>query len=195
METKKEINIIPLNLDTITLSIKGVTPLLMDKMPEETLKAIQDKQTGIAKSGKKIRDIDKEIQLSVHTLPDGSVGFPAAGFKNALIECTSFVGDKMFSKKLVRGLKILNAENGLVPIKFKNQDILKHNIGANTKHTPQFHEWQTELTIRFDANNISASDIATLVDYSGFYYGIGIWSPRCKSGGSFGMYEVKKTTK
>lgn len=191
--TKTEISIIPLNLKTATFSIKGVTPLLMDKMSLETLKGIEDKQTGKVKSGKKVRDINKEILEAQHTLPNGDVGFPAAGFMNAFIECTSFVGDKFFSKKLVKGLKILNSENGLIPLKFKKQDVLIHNIESNTKHTPQFHDWNCQLTIRYDANNISEADIATLIDYAGFYYGIGIWAPRCKSGGSFGMYEIKKT--
>ena len=31
--------------------------------------------------------------------------------------------------------------------------------------------------------------------YAGFYYGIGIWSPRAKCGGKYGMYEVYKKQK
>ena len=38
---------------------------------------------------------------------------------------------------------------------------------------------------------MSEKDIAVLINYSGFYYGIGIWAPRCKSGGSNGMYCLK----
>lgn len=195
MENKKEISIVPINLATATFKVKGITPLLMDKMPSDTLQAIQDKQSGLAKSGKKVRDIENEIRQAVHTLPDKSVGFPAAGFLSGMIECTSFVGDKFFSKKLIRGLKIVNGTNGLIPIKFKKQDILVHNIESNTKHTPQFHDWECELTFQFDKNNISEKDIAILINYSGFYYGIGIWSSRCKSSGSHGLYQLKTTAK
>ena len=190
-ETETQIRIEAINIKKTKFSIKGKTTLLTDAMPEETLKAIQDKQTGKAKSGKKVRDIDLEIKNAIHTLPDGTVGFPAAGFKAGMIEATSFVGDKMFSKKLIRGIKIMNAVNGLIPIKFKKQDILIHNVGSNTKHTPQFHDWTCDLIIQYDANNVSDKDIAILINYAGFYSGVGIWSPRCKSGGEFGMYELQ----
>ena len=187
----QEIRVPALRLSKAKIPINGISPLLMDKMPQETLKAIEDKQSGKVKSGKKLRNIDKEIESAIHYLPDRTIGFPAQGFMAGLIESTSFIGDKFFSKKLVRGIKIMNTINGLVPIKFKKRDVLTHNVGSNTKHTPQFHDWETELVIQFDANNISETDIATLISYAGFYYGIGIWSPRCKSGGSFGMYQLK----
>ena len=87
----------------------------------------------------------------------------------------------MFSKKLLRGIQIVNAVEGLVPIEFKRQDVLSHSIQSNTKYSPQFHDWSCILQIQFDKNNISIEDIASLINYAGFYYGIGIWSPRCKS--------------
>ncbi len=190
LKIEKQVSIAPINIAKATFPILGKTPLLIDKMPEETLKKIQEKQTGKSKTGKEVRDINKEIENAVHYLPDGTIGFPAAGFTAGMIEATSFVGDKMFSKKLMRGLKILNAVNGLVPIKYKKRDILIHNVGSNTKHNPQFHDWSCDLEIQFDMNNISETDIATLINYAGFYSGVGIWAPRCKSGGNFGMYEL-----
>jgi len=190
-EIKQEISIPPIRIAKAKFNLVGKTPLLIDKMPEETLKKIQDKQTGVKKSGKEVRDIKREIDSAIHKLPNGKVGFPAAGFKAGMIESTSFVGDKFFSKKLLRGLKITNAVNGLIPISYKKQDILIHNVGSNTKHSPQFHDWNCELEIQFDKNNISEEDIAILINYAGFYYGIGIWSPRCKSGGDFGMYALQ----
>lgn len=190
IEVKKEISIPQINLAKATFPIKGKTPLLMDKMPEEVLQAIQDKQTGKGRSGKQTRVIEEEITRAIHTLPDGNIGFPASGFTAGMIESTSFVGDKMFSKKLIRGLRILNSVNGLIPIKFKTQDVNKHNVGSNTKYSPQFNDWSCELEIQFDANNISDKDIASLINYAGFYYGVGMWSPRCKSGGNYGMYEL-----
>jgi len=190
--TEAKITIQPIAIETAVFKIVGKTPLLIDKMPEDTLKAIEEKQCGVAKSKKKVRDIKDEVAKAMHLLPNGKVGFPSSGFKAGMIESTSFVGDKMFSKKLIRGLKIVNSVNGLIPIEFKKQDILQHNVGSNTKYTPQFHEWKAELQIQFDKNNLSITDIATLINYAGFYYGIGIWSPRCKSGGDFGMYELSK---
>ena len=41
--------------------------------------------------------------------------------------------------------------------------------------------------------NISAQDIVTLLNYAGYYCGVGMWRPKGRDGGSgtFGMYEVK----
>ena len=188
-ENKIEVRISPINVKTLKVGIKGKTPLLMDRFPDEAKKQILAKQTGITKSGKQLRDIQKEQLEAIHTTPDGKVGFPSAGFKSGMIESTSFVGDKMFSKKLLKGVKIMNGH--IIPIKFKKQDVLEHSIGSNTKFTPQFHDWECELHLQYDGNNISAQDLVILLNYAGFYYGLGIWSPRSKCGGDFGMYEVK----
>ncbi len=192
LEVKKEVSIAPIEVAKAIFQIVGKTPLLMDKMSKKVLKEIEDKQTGKSRTkGKKTRDIEEEMETAIHKTSDGIIGFPAAGFKAGIIEATSFVGNLKFpNKKQAKGLKILNGIDGLIPIKFKKKDILIHNIGSNTKHTPQFHDWSCDLEIQWDNNNFSASDIAVLINYAGFYSGIGIWSPRCKSGGDFGMYEL-----
>jgi len=186
--TNVEVRIAPINVKTIKIGIKGKSPLLMDKMPDETKMAILAKQTGVTKTNKQLRDVAKEQMRAVHLTPSGKIGFPSAGFKSGMIESTSFVGDKMFSKKLLKGVKIMNGP--IIPIDFKKQSVLEHSIGANTKFSPQFEDWKCELHIQYDGNNISAQDLVILLNYAGFYYGIGIWSPRSKCGGDFGMYEV-----
>jgi len=184
--------IAPIELSTFRVTIVGKKPLLMDKFPKEVAMAIVAKQTGASKTAKKTRDIEKEIEAAVHRLPTGEVGFPAGGLKAGMIEATSFVGDRDFSKKLIKGVKIKNAVNGLLALSFKKKDILEHQIGPNVKFSPQFHDWSITVEFEHDVNNISANDIITLLNYSGHYSGLGIWSPRSKCGGDFGLYEVKK---
>lgn len=195
-KTKKiEVKVQPLNLKRIKVPIEGMSALLMDRMSEEVKEGILAKQTGIAKSNKKaVRDVDKEVKDAIHVTKSGKIAFPLAGFKRGMMECTSFVGDKFFSKKLVSGaVKIVNAEEGLIPIKYKTQDILQHNVGSNTKFSPQFHGWWCTLDIMYDANNISSQDIITLLNHAGFYVGVGAWRPKSGGGGSgeYGTYQVK----
>lgn len=194
-ETKIEIKLEPIRVETLTLKIIGKTPLVMDRFPDSAQDQILAKQTGVAKSAKKkSRDTKAEIKDAIHVTSTGKIGFPAAAFKFGMMESTSFVGDKFFSKKLVSGsVKIINAVDGLIPIKYKKQSVLRHNIGHNIKFSPQFEGWEAELKIQFDANNISPHDIVTLCNYAGFYIGVGAWRPKCAKGGSgeFGMYEVK----
>ena len=193
-ENKISIVIQPIRLDRIKVPIKGKTNLIMARFPEEVKKEILGKQSGIAKGNKKkVRDTKQEIQDAIHITSNGEIGFPAFGFKKGMMECTSFVGDKNFSKKLVSGaVKIMNVDNGLIPIKFGKQTVLEHNVGSNTKFSPMFHNWSCELDIEYDQNNISAQDIITLLNYAGFYNGIGSWRPKGGGGGSgeYGMYEV-----
>ena len=194
-EVIKEIKMPEIQLNTVVVEIIGKTPLLMDRFPESAMDEILAKQTGLSKSSKrKIRDTKLETKNAVHMTSSGKIGYPVAGFKRGMMESTSFVGDKFFSKKLVSGaVKIVNAEDGLIPITFKKQDVLQHNVGSNIKFTPQFHNWGCKLEIQYDANNISPTDIVTLINYAGFYVGVGSWRPKCRDGGSgeFGMYAVK----
>jgi hypothetical protein len=194
-ESKIEVVLPPIAVKQLTVDIAGKTPLIMDRFPEEVQKEILAKQTGISKSSKKkVRDTKKEIREAIHITSNGEIGFPAAGFKRGMMEVTSFVGDKFFSKKLVSGaVKIMNVVDGLVPIKYKKQDVLKHSIGHNMKFSPQFHDWSARLVIQYDGNNITPQDIITCLNYAGFYVGIGAWRPKCSKGGSgeYGMYTVK----
>lgn len=192
-ETKLEMIVPTLNLGVLKVKIKGKTPLIMDKFPDDVREQILDKQIGITKGKKQLRDMDAEYDKAFHKLSNGEIGFPAQGFKSAMIESTSFVGSRDFSKKLLKGIQIINSEgNDLIPIKYKKISKLKHYPKAgNTKISPMLEDWECELVIQYDMNNISPQDLVNLLNYAGFYYGIGIWSPRAKCGGKYGMYEIK----
>ncbi len=189
----------PMNTATLKLGIDGKTDLIMDRFPKDVQDGILAKQAGLAKGGKKkLRDTKEECREAIHMTSKGVIGFPVFGFKKGMMEATSFVGDKAFSKKLVSGaVKIMNVDEGLIPIKFKKQTVLEHRIGNNTKFSPCFHDWSCELQIRYDKNNISAQDIVTLLNYAGFYNGIGAWRPKGAGGGSgeYGMFEVASNGK
>jgi hypothetical protein len=193
-EQKIEVRTTPLSQATIRVPIKGKTPLLMGKMDQAIIQEIVEKQSGKKMATKKIRDTEKEYKNSIHRTSTGIIGFPSGGFKGGMIDSAPRVGNRFFSKGLVMGgIRIINAIEGLIPIKYKKMDCLQHSVGAaKTMFSPQFHDWSCELVIQYDANNISASDIVNLLNYAGFYVGIGVWRPKGKDGGSgeFGCYEV-----
>ncbi len=191
--SKIEMVVPKLNIGMVSVKIKGTTPLLMDKFPESVRQEILDKQLGKTKGKKKIRDLDWEFENAIHRISDKVIGFPAQGFKSAMVESTSFVGSRDFSKKLLKGIQIINSEgNDLIPITYKKLSKLKHYPkDSNTKISPMLEDWECELVIQFDQNNIAPNDLVNLLNYAGFYYGIGVWSPRAKCGGKYGMYEVK----
>lgn len=191
-ETAIPIVVPRLKLNILRVGVKGTTPLLMDRFPESVREQILEKQRGLTKGKKQLRDLDLEFNNALHRIDKENMGFPAQGFKSAMIESTSFVGSKDFSKKLLKGIQIINSVgNDLIPIKYSKISKLTHYPkGGNTKISPMFENWSCELVIQYDANNISPQDLVNLLNYAGFYYGIGMWSPRAKCGGKYGMYEV-----
>lgn len=192
-DNKIEVQVTPLNLKKIKVKIEGMGQgLMMDKFPEEVRQSVINKQTTGKKGVKKLRDIDKEIQNAIYYIGPKQVGFPIGGIKSGMIQATSFVGGRDFSQKLLKHVQITNQINGLIPIKYKKQTVVKHTPKpGQTKFSPVFEGWEMELEIAYDANNISDSDITNLLNYSGLYCGLGAWSPKSKCGGPYGMYQLK----
>lgn len=196
--TKNEtVTISPMDLKVIKVEIEGIRPLIMDKKPDHVLENILAKQTGKTKITKEARDVEKEVKEAMHLTDDNEVGFPSYGFKKGMVECATFLGDKMFSKKLINGnVFIVNGQppNDLIPIKFKKQGVIKHAIGTNLKFSPCFFDWSCVLEIQFDNNNISQQDIITTLEHAGFKVGIGAWRPKGGGGGTgtYGMYRIKR---
>jgi len=183
-------NTVNLDIQVMDVMIRGRSPLIMSKFSEETKKDILSKQQGVKVIKKKVRDIKKEVEDATHKTQSGKVGFPFYGFKKGMIETTSFIGDKKFSKKLVSAIQILNVEDGLIPIEFKKRGQIEHFVNPNTLFSPIFYEWSCKLQIAFDSNNVSAGDVINLLNYAGYYVGLGCWRPKGKDGGSgvYGMY-------
>lgn len=58
MSNTIELKVPKLDIGILKIKVSGKTPLVMDKMPQSTIDAITDKQTGKKVSGgKKLRDI------------------------------------------------------------------------------------------------------------------------------------------
>lgn len=197
MNEIKEVVLEPLDIKQMSITVQG-NALLMDKFPERVKDEIIAKQTGEKRIKKSTRDIDREVKEAIHKTNDGQVGYPAAGFKLAMMDiAASFTKERKgntITKKLVSGaLRVVNQVDGLIPIKYKKQDVLEHQVFENTKYSPQFHDWEAELVFKYDATSLSPQDITTLLNYAGFRIGIGAWRPKGRKGGSgeYGMFQVK----
>ena len=61
---------------------------------------------------------------------------------------------------------------------------------ADIRYRAEFEEWEIPLKLTYHANGkYSVQQILNMVNYGGFYVGIGEWRPEKK--GQFGMYEIK----
>lgn len=188
MEKSKEVVISPVNLEDMFFGIEGVTPLLMNKFSDREKKDMVDHQTKKTRE-KKARNIEEEIEEKIHRLSDGTVGFPATGFKKAMTESAPYLTG--MNKKLAKGAFFVLGN--LVPIEYKKQQINEATVKIGkgitmVRFRPEFDGWSCSLHIRYNANQISAEQIVNLANLAGFHIGVGDWTPQ--HSGQNGMFRV-----
>ena len=193
MATKKseEISIKPLNLQTVEIRILGVTELITHKWSDKAKKMMLDKQMGKSVEKRPKKDPEEDYESSIYRLPDGSIGFPSAGFKAAIVgACRMFDGLPMtLAKQVIR----VNGE--FVKIEGEprmREDMVRLETGvADIRYRAGFPEWRTTLSITFNANIITPEMLINLVDAAGFG-GVGEWRPSSPKSatGSFGCFRV-----
>lgn len=194
---KLEVSIAPIKIATMELPIIGVTSLLMEKMSEGIRQQLVNLVTGQGKEKKKARDLAQEVKDKIHQDDKGNVGFPAGGFKKAMVEASVYLDGS--NKKLSKGsfFVIGNLQGDLVGIKFKKM-VTNRAVGRDSGINrapreiwrPEFQDWSATLHIRYNASQISPQQIVEIAKLAGFHIGVGSWNPQ--HGGNFGTFEVAK---
>jgi hypothetical protein len=193
---KQVVSLEPIQINEFVLNIKGDTPLLMHKFSDENKQDLLDKQQHKTKQLSK-RDFNKEVEDCVYWVDkkNKKVGYPASAFKKAMVEVAPYL--KNMDKKKAKGsfFVIGQAANDIVPIVYKEQVVNEAVVrlsGANkaafVRYRPEFREWECEILIKYNEEQISAEQIVALANLAGFHIGIGDWRPQCS--GTYGMFQV-----
>ena len=191
---EEEIELKPVQLLTLSVVVEGPR-LLMNKYGDDVQKEMEDKyQKGEVKAKTKKQDILQLVEGKIHRFPDGTVCFPAAGFKKGMGDAAIEL-DGMTKKQVERGVRFTTE---YVPISFKEQLVYSHwakKSGRNQApymcYRPEFREWSATLLIQYDVSVITPQAILTLLNQAGFYSGVGDWRPG-KGGDVFGFYQVRR---
>lgn len=179
----------PLNIQTLEVTLIGDTPLITHRWSEKAKKQMLDKQMKKAKQGKEAKDPDQDFRESLYVLEDGTFGFPAIGFKAAAVTaCTSIGG---ITKVAARQAFHVDGEyvvlRGSEPT--MREDMVRIAMGtADIRYRGQFDPWWTVLTVKFNANTLSAEQVLNLFNTAGFAVGVGEWRP--EKDGSYGRFHV-----
>ncbi len=192
-----QVNIKPIEVATMNLKLIGTTPMLQEKMSEDIREQLKNMVTGKGKEKKKIRDLDKEVEQKIHMDAKKNVGFPASGFKKAMVEVAPYL-DGMDKKKAKGSFFLIgNLDGDLVSIKFKKKVINKavgRDSGINRAPReiwrPEFRDWSCVLNIKYNASQITPDQIVELAKLAGFHIGVGSWTPQ--NSGSYGMFTIGK---
>jgi len=178
-----------LDLQTIVVPIKGITPLLMNRFTDEVRQSIEDGQQGTAKRGKPPRDPEGEFKAAQYRTESGDLYVPAVAFKESMIRAAKATGMAMVDARTA--FHVVGEELPLVctdPYMRTDRVVIGRGT-TSVAYRAAIEEWRVDVPIRFNARAISAEQLVNLLQLAGFGVGILAWRPECK--GSMGMFEVK----
>lgn len=206
----KEINIElkPLGVKTMNVTIVGDGDLVLNKMNDVTAKQLTDARKDKAKSTQKPNEWEAVI-TSMHWYDGKPTDFSETGLYDALENnkpcITAFALKKSFGDAVVRNeidkyktkfdasVNIV-AKGGLVPITFA-EHTLDEKLMSPKKGAPvlallnRFSGWSATFTVQFMENVYSAEQIVNIINLSGF--GLGIGSGRSSG---YGRYHVESVS-
>lgn len=195
---REKLNIPPIKKAVASITIVGISPLLVNKFSEKSKTEMLEKQTKRAKGAKEARNPMAEVKAATYFMPNGKYGIPASGLKNCAVSACRFIdGVKMTQAK--GAFFVLEDADGLVEIKTKNKPSIDErivaigNFGSKTKMVrfrPRFDEWSCTFKVLFDPDLLSIEQLHNLYERAGF--SVGLCEYRPEKSGSLGMFKVKR---
>lgn len=213
----KEVSIPQLQIETIHVTLKGKSPLIVHAWSAKAVKMMLDKQMGIASSGREKKDPLKDFRESLYYLPDNQgLGLPSPAFKASIVSgandvemkmtevkrCVhvSFYTTKIIAPSLDRSLytewdtkyekEIQKEHNWGCSMR---QDLVRLESGvADIRFRGCFPIWEAVLQVEFNKKVLTAAQVVNLFQSAGFGCGVGEWrpsAPECRSG-EYGRFEV-----
>lgn len=188
-EEQKRIELPRLNIQMMKVTVVGDSALICHAWSQKAKKQMLDTQMKKAKVAKAAKDPEQDYKDSLYHDEDGDLAFPAVGFKSSAVDACSHV--EGVTKVEARGAFHICGD--MVKIDGKTtirEDMVRVGMGsADIRYRGEFKDWKATLTIRYNANVLSADQIVNLFNTAGFAVGVGEWRP--EKNGSFGMYHVE----
>jgi hypothetical protein len=193
-EVQVVVNLKPINVQSMKVTIEGTSPLIQHKWSEKALRHMREKGGGKKTKERTVREPEKEAKDATYFTDDGKFAMPLLALKSAIIQAAH--KDIGIEKTLVRkGLFIKSPSASLVlPMKCSKptvrEDCVRVGMGAaDLRYRPQFDEWSVDVNLEYDADLLQPSDIVNLIDRAGFGVGVCEWRP--EKGGEFGRFRVR----
>lgn len=192
---KKSVEVLEFAIKTVAIPIIGISPLIIHAWSVKAMREIADKQAGKAKNKKHdIRVPEEDYENAKHKSPQGWDGFPAAGFKAAMIRGAKMIGLVMKDTQTSFFIKADCEETQLVRINGESRmrtDMVRVGMGsADIRYRPEYPEWSADLTIEYNSGVISVDQIYQLVKAAGYGCGVGEMRPE-KTKFNYGRFRLK----
>jgi len=191
---KKSVEVLEFSIREVVIPIIGISPLIVHAWSEKAKREIADKQAGKAKNKKHdTRVPEEDYEQAKHKSPQGWEGFPAAGFKAAMIRGAKMIGLEMKTTQTAFFVRADCEETQLIRINGEPRmrtDMVRVGMGsADIRYRPEYANWTADLTIEFNAGIISLDQIYQLVKGAGYGCGIGEMRPE-KGKFNFGRFKL-----
>jgi hypothetical protein len=189
-----------------SLWVCGDTPLITHAWSEKARREMLAKQVKAVKAGREARNPQEDFVSSLYEMGDGVYGFPATGFKNAILSVAH--KDKGIARSAVMAALWIDAEMvrsrpalagaicdmpltriyGSQPE--MREDMVRVGAGLNKTaslaYRAQFTVWAFKITGKFNSDVLTEEALAFLIDEAGMSSGIGEW--RNEKKGMFGAF-------
>lgn len=184
-------------VDQLVVTVVGVSPLIVSRFDEKAKEMMLAAQQTKTRKAKEPKDPEKEFERRRYRLPDGRDGFPAVGFKGAIVGgARLFDGITMTALKQQiyvhgEGVDQLIAIDGLCTMR---EDTVRVGQGvADLRYRPMYWPWRAELHIDFLPSQLSYESVLALVEAGGFG-GVGEWRPSAPKSltGTYGRFTIEE---
>ena len=177
--------------------IVGTTPLIVNRWSEKAKAMMLQAQQTSAKPKKEPKDPNANFEASRYRLPDGRDGFPAPGFKAAIVHASRLF-DGVTQVLLKQAVIVLGeGDEQLVPIEYDEitmrEDTPRNANGiADLRYRAQYWPWSAVLRVQTIGKQFDDQSILALVDAAGAG-GVGEWRPTSPKSatGTYGTFAVK----
>lgn len=198
MSTKElKIQINPINIQSMSVTIVGQTPLIFNKFSEKAKQMIKDKVTKETKANikKEPKNPQQLYEDSFYYTKDGEVAFPALNIKQAIVSAARNV-DGLPMTLLRGGVFVYGDQDGMIKVDYEKKEMREDMVrvgtfkdAADIRFRGQVTGWSMTFMIKFNADLFTAGQVINLLNIAGFSGGIGEWRP--EKNGDFGTFSVK----
>jgi hypothetical protein len=187
----KKIEIPHRTITNILIEIEGTSPLIVHQFGQKQIKMMEEFQAKTAKKDR-TRNPEQEYLDSLHMFPDGkTTGFPASGFKSAIVRAGKMLNYKMTDLKQIIFVNPDEESGELVKIIGEHsmrRDMIKVANGApDIRYRGEYKKWKVVLDIEFNNNQLSNEAVIQLVREAA-NVGVGEWRP--ERNGTMGRWKV-----
>lgn len=184
---EKSVEIKRINIQRVSLTIEGDSPLIVHAWSSKAKKEMLDKQMKKAKTAKEAKDPARDYEEAFYRLPNGKPGFPTIAFKQAAVSAGGRFSEGLKMTELRGSFYVEGELVEIIGDATMREDMVRVGMGtADIRYRPEFKAWKTVLNIKYNADAVSLDQLVNIFNLAGFGVGVGEWRP--ERDGQYGMF-------